>query len=759
MKKATQDRRQSRLRWTVNLILLICASIIFSSLLLLFSTNRRVFSKHFPLIQTVYDIQCRMLEAHLWFEEAISGDTTVKLEEIQDLLNQADRDIRALLDGGTTRLGTIEPVQYPLLRDNFKQIHLLSGELRQITKQRWENISTSGTGSEIDQQYDGLFKELLASANNACNDIDEIILRETIAYKRSTGVLLGTSSAILLAISVLINYFLSYQYKSNQKLFSVNQQLEANEQQLRASNQQLTASEQQLKSGNQQLRASEQQLQAVNQQLTANEAELKRLARFPSENPNPVLRILDDGTISYYNRASKPLLDAWQCSHHDKLAEPWLGFVMQAFDSEEPIQMEVDCEDRIFLVTFSPIAEMNYVNLYATDITQRKQAEKSLKSSLSMLTAALESTADGILIVDGRGKIEQWNQKFVEMWQIPKKIISTKDDDAAIGHVLSQLTDPEQFIDKVRALYTQPDASSFDQLDFKDGRVFERYSQPQKIGEIVVGRVWSFRDVTERRLAEQEREKLMHKLRSKNEELQSIVYISSHDLRSPLVNINGFSDLLTQHINRLKSLLKSGAEENRSELTELLEGHIPEDIEFIAHGTKKMELLINGLLQVSRVGTTAVNPVEFDMNDVVDTIIDNVTYKAKQREAVITRDDLCPCYGNPVQINQVFSNLIDNALKYCDLSRKTHIHVSCVHNNSNAVYCVHDNGIGIANDQHEKVFNIFYRFDPEHVAEGEGLGLTIVRRILDHHSGRIWIESTPGEGSKFFISLPRKEAL
>jgi diguanylate cyclase (GGDEF)-like protein/PAS domain S-box-containing protein len=139
---------------------------------------------------------------------------------------------------------------------------------------------------------------------------------------------------------------------------------------------------------------------------------------------------------------------------------------------------------------------------YDQDITERKQAEEALEKSLSLHRATLESTADGILVVDREGKIVSFNRKFVEMWQIPESIISSRDDNQALEFVLKQLKDPEGFLKRVRDLYTQPEAESYDVLEFKDGRILERYSQPQWISGKSVGRVWSFRDVSERRKAE-----------------------------------------------------------------------------------------------------------------------------------------------------------------------------------------------------------------------------------------------------------------
>jgi two-component system CheB/CheR fusion protein len=135
------------------------------------------------------------------------------------------------------------------------------------------------------------------------------------------------------------------------------------------------------------------------------------------------------------------------------------------------------------------------------DITERKNAEEELKSSLSLLSTSLESTADGILIVDRKGKLTRWNQKFIDMWKIPEEVISSRDDEKTINYILAQLAAPEQFVAKVRKLYEQPEESSFDQVEFLDSRVFERYSQPQRIGDDIVGRVWSFRDITEQKKA------------------------------------------------------------------------------------------------------------------------------------------------------------------------------------------------------------------------------------------------------------------
>jgi PAS domain S-box-containing protein len=130
------------------------------------------------------------------------------------------------------------------------------------------------------------------------------------------------------------------------------------------------------------------------------------------------------------------------------------------------------------------------------DITDLIQAEEKNKNTLSLLNSTLESTADGILVVDKTGKIVKYNQKFAQMWHIPDAILETNDDKAALDYILNQLINPDEFLEKVKQLYSHPESVSNDILKFKDGRVFERYSQPQRIDDQIIGRVWSFRNIT-----------------------------------------------------------------------------------------------------------------------------------------------------------------------------------------------------------------------------------------------------------------------
>ncbi len=167
------------------------------------------------------------------------------------------------------------------------------------------------------------------------------------------------------------------------------------------------------------------------------------------------------------------------------------------------------------------------------DITERKRAEAEIHETLSLLNATLDSTADGILVVDRDGRIRSFNHKFVEMWGLPESLLSTGDDDEALAFVLSQVQDPEAFLAKVRELYAQPEANSHDLIEFRDGRTVERYSQPQRVDGFPVGRVWSFRDITERTRLEQE-----------------LAHQAFHDSLTGLANQALFRDRVTHALSR-----------------------------------------------------------------------------------------------------------------------------------------------------------------------------------------------------------------
>jgi signal transduction histidine kinase len=180
---------------------------------------------------------------------------------------------------------------------------------------------------------------------------------------------------------------------------------------------------------------------------------------------------------------------------------------------------------------------------------------------------------------------------------------------------------------------------------------------------------------------------------------------------------------------------------------------ISQFMKYIRSSVGKMDGLLSGLLEVSRLGRVRPRTEKLDMNWLMGAVMDSFRFRLRTEKVKTEVADLPECSGDLQQINMLFSNLIDNAIKYMDPERKGEISVSGWTENGRAVYCVKDNGIGIAPKYQEKIFDLFHQVGPDR-ASGEGLGLYIIRRILDAHGGSIHVESEPGVGSKFCVSLP-----
>ncbi len=263
-------------------------------------------------------------------------------------------------------------------------------------------------------------------------------------------------------------------------------------------------------------------------------------------------------------------------------------------------------------------------------------------------------------------------------------------------------------------------------------------------------------DITDRHRFAKEREKLLRELERKNDEMESLIGIASHDLRSPLINIQGFSHRLEQQCADLLDWLRRAdtPPDFRARWELALDQAMGQALRYIKLSADKMDVLISGLLRVSRLGRAPLHPRRLDANQLVQSVLAVMTYQIQESGADIQIAALPDCHGDADLLNQVFANLLDNALKYRDAIRPLRVQFSGWIAEGEIIYCVADTGRGIAPEHQNKIWEMFHRLEPHGPVSGEGLGLNLVRRILDRHGGRVWAESKRDEGSRFYLALP-----
>ena len=384
---------------------------------------------------------------------------------------------------------------------------------------------------------------------------------------------------------------------------------------------------------------------------------------------------------------------------------------------------------------------LDSIGSQVANVIERKRAENELEKSYSLIAATLESTADGILVVDKKGKITNFNKKFIELWRIPEYIISTKEDEKILDYVLDQLEDPHAFQNKVNELYENDEEISSDIIVFKDGRTFERYSQAQNFKDKSVGRVWSFRDITERRKTMQalfENEARLHELNVTKDKFFSII---AHDLKSPFNSILGFSSILTEQI-RQKDY------ENVAEYAEIIQ----------QSSQKAMDLLAT-LIEWSRSqsGRMDFNPEFIEIGALISEVIEMSNAAALQKSILIIKESphKIPIFLDKDMISSVLRNLISNAIKFSHPGGIISVKAQLL--KQDLKVSVTDDGVGIEKFNLKKLFRIDESYSvPGTLNEkGTGLGLVLCKEFIEKHSGEIWAESEAGRGSSFHFTLPK----
>jgi PAS domain S-box-containing protein len=264
-------------------------------------------------------------------------------------------------------------------------------------------------------------------------------------------------------------------------------------------------------------------------------------------------------------------------------------------------------------------------------------------------------------------------------------------------------------------------------------------------------------DITDRKQAEAKLQAYSDELQEINDDLKSFAYIVSHDLRAPLVNIKGFSEELIHGIKELSPLLEkylSGFERTEQQkFSEVLQKDIPDALKFIGSSVNRMDNLINAVLKMSRAGRRNLNPEPIITRELVQNIVQSLAHQIEARNITVMIHVLPDAVTDKTALEQIFGNLLDNAIKYLDPGRVGAIDVSGEHNDADVIFHIRDNGRGIAKEDINRAFEIFRRVGKQDVP-GEGLGLAYVKTVIRSLGGHIWCESELGVGSIFSFSLP-----
>jgi signal transduction histidine kinase len=244
-------------------------------------------------------------------------------------------------------------------------------------------------------------------------------------------------------------------------------------------------------------------------------------------------------------------------------------------------------------------------------------------------------------------------------------------------------------------------------------------------------------------------------LAAKNEEIERFVYVVSHDLRAPLVNLRGFSEELRASCGELERKLgTSGIPEPAArDVSRILHEDIDGSLHYVTASGTKLQRLIDALLMLSRTGRDDYELERIETQTVVRATLDVLRGSIDQSGARVEVGELPDAHGDVTAVEQVFTNLVSNAVKYLQPGRRGVIQIGGEEQDDMCHFWVRDNGAGLHPNALGRVFQVFQRFHPE-LAPGEGMGLAIVKRAVERHGGRVWVESEVGTGSTFHLTLP-----
>jgi two-component system sensor kinase FixL len=369
------------------------------------------------------------------------------------------------------------------------------------------------------------------------------------------------------------------------------------------------------------------------------------------------------------------------------------------------------------------------------DVSRRKQAEAALQESEARMRAIFETAVDAIITIDERGQLERLNGAAERMFGYAEAEVAGKNvsmlmpaphrvnHDAYLAHYLR--TGERKIIGQGREVEGLR----------KDGSVFpmDLTVAEMRLGErrMFTGMV---RDITARKQVEARNLSLLQELTSANEELTSFAYVVSHDLKAPLRGIGALADWLS------------------TDYADQFNDEGKEHMRLLIQRVHRMGGLIDGILQYSRVGRVKEAVGAVDLNRLLRDVIDLLAPPA--HIAVTVQASLPTIMAEPTRIEQVFHNLISNAVKYMDKPHGS-VRIGCLEDGREWRFSVADNGPGIEARHFDRIFQLFQTLAPRDRVESTGVGLALAKKIVEMYHGRIWVESVPGAGATFWFALPK----
>jgi len=369
---------------------------------------------------------------------------------------------------------------------------------------------------------------------------------------------------------------------------------------------------------------------------------------------------------------------------------------------------------------------VNQCRTAVIDVTERKMAEEKQQ-------AIIKTALDGFWICNLEGKFLEVNESYCKMTGYTREELlemSIQDVEA--------VESPEETARRIKRIVAQGSDRFETQHKRKDGKITDIEISVNYFN-IVEGQMFVFvHDITERKRAEEAQERLRQQLQAKISELETFSYGIAHDLRSPLVSIEGFSRLLRD------DMLNHDAEK------------VQEDIRLLDTGVRKMHDFLNSTLEYSRAGHPIKRTRNVSFGKIVKEVMAEFAEQVSSIGATVSLADKFPrVCADKTRIAEVLTNLIQNSIKYRDKTVPLKIEIGYRLSEGEAVFFVRDNGLGIDASEAEKVFALFYRGTAD--GEGSGIGLTIVKKIIEAHGGRIWAQQVQaGEGTTMCFTLPRQ---